>query len=93
MPKLEINRGRQYEHQITEVFTLDSPQKQERNLIAKEENVLRRSRSFSNKWTTKVERKQVKVLKLQNGMELEVELMAGGEPNAMRILRLRAPKS
>ena len=64
MPKLEINRGRQYEHQITEVYTVDSPQKQERNLIAKEENVLRRSRSFSNKWTPKVERKQVKVLKL-----------------------------
>jgi hypothetical protein len=32
------------------------------------------------------------VLKLQNGLELVVEMMDGGEPNSMKIIKIRAPK-
>ena len=33
-----------------------------------------------------------RVLKLQNGLELEVEMISGGEPNSMRIIKIRGPK-
>ena len=71
---------------------LQNADKRKTQLVIK--HVMRRSRSMSGFRNEVVEVPicEKRVLKLQNGLELEVEMISGGEPNSMRIIKIRGPK-